>query len=337
MMRMIAAFKKVRFSLLYLIGFFLVLLCNFSFAISDFDRGNALQKVLTTRFDDSGNLSWKLRADEITPKGNSLYLVENPVLQTIHANGNITEANTSRGFFDLDEGKAEGPALMVVRGNGFGMSGIDWVWQQKSGRDGHRMLFRKDGELFLQSIKSKSLASFNLDKENGFPKSNTKTQEKTVSTSAEADFIELLSMESGGYRFSLKGNVSIVGEGVSIACSNTQIFFLFDANSSSAVKIGRIREIQAEGAVTLKQTGRICQADRLNLDPIRGVVLLEGSARVEDDAWGSAVGEKILLEKETGKVQILKSGNSRPRLTFPSLDLDKLKFPFAPKKKPDSK
>ena len=51
-------------------------------------------------FDDSGNLSWKLRADEITPKGNSLYLVENPVLQTIHANGNITEANTSRGFFD---------------------------------------------------------------------------------------------------------------------------------------------------------------------------------------------------------------------------------------------
>ena len=47
-------------------------------------------------------------------------------------------------------------------------------------------------------------------------------------------------------------------------------FFLFDANSSSAVKIGRIREIQAEGAVTLKQTGRICQADKLNLDPIRG-------------------------------------------------------------------
>ena len=64
------------------------------------------------------------------------------------------------------------------------------------------------------------------------------------------------------------------------------------------------------------------------------MVLLEGSARVEDDAWGSAVGEKILLEKETGKVQILKSGNSRPRLTFPSLDLDKLKFPFAPKKSP---
>ena len=87
----------------------------------------------------------------------------------------------------------------------------------------------------------------------------------------------------------------------------------------------------------MKQTGRICQAEKLNIDPIRGVVLLEGSARVEDDAWGSAVGEKILIEKETGKVQILKSGNSRPRLTFPSLDLDKLKFPFAPKKKPDSK
>ena len=137
MMRMIAAFKKARFSIWYLIGFFLILLGNFSFAVSDFDRGNALQKVLTTRFDDSGNLSWKLRADKITPKGNSLYLVENPVLQTIHANGNITEANTSRGFFDLDEGKAEGPALMVVRGNGFGMSGIDWVWQQKSGLDGH--------------------------------------------------------------------------------------------------------------------------------------------------------------------------------------------------------
>ena len=101
MMRMIAASKKARFSIWYLIGFFLVLLCNFSLAVSDFDRGNALQKVLTTRFDDSGNLSWKLRADEITPKGNSLYLVENPVLQTIHANGNITEANTSRGFFDL--------------------------------------------------------------------------------------------------------------------------------------------------------------------------------------------------------------------------------------------
>ena len=132
MMRMIAAFKKARFSLWYLIGFFLVLLGNFSFAISDFDRG-MLFRVLTTRFDDSGNLSWKLRADEITPKGNSLYLVENPVLQTIHANGNITEANTSRGFFDLDEGKAEGPALMVVRGNGFGMSGIDWHGNKRVG------------------------------------------------------------------------------------------------------------------------------------------------------------------------------------------------------------
>ena len=84
----------------------------------------------------------------------------------------------------------------------------------------------------------------------------------------------------------------------------------------------------------MKQTGRICQADKLNLDPIRGVVLLEGSARVEDDAWGSAVGEKILLEKETGKVQILKSGNSRPRLTFPSLTWISLSFHSHQKRSP---
>ena len=180
----------------------------------------------------------------------------------------------------------------------------------------------------LQSIKSKSLASFNLDKENGFPKSNTKHKRKRFQLLPKL-ILSSFCRWNRGYRFSLKGNVSIVGEGVSIACSNTQIFSYLMQILVLRSKSEEL-EIQAEGAVTLKQTGRICQADKLNLIRFGGGSL-EGSARVEDDAWGSAVGEKILLEKETGKVQILVK-KFVTKVDLPP-DLDKLKFPFAPKRR----
>ena len=146
---------------------------------------------------------------------------------------------------------------------------------------------------------------------------------------AEADYIEMIALEEGGYRFLLEGMVSISGGEVEIACSQMEVFLRADTNSSSSSKFGSLKDIKAVKSVTLKQPGRVCHADRLSLNGITGVALLEGSAKVIDDLWGTASGEKIILERGNRRARIVKTEKGRPRLTFP--EIKNFNLPFGQK------
>ena len=138
--------------------------------------------------------------------------------------------------------------------------------------------------------------------------------------------MEMVALEDGGYRFLLQGGVRISGNEVEITCSRMEVFLLSEDNSTTSVKFGKIKQINAVDSVTLKQPGRVCHADRLNLDGISGVALLEGSAKVIDEEWGMATGEKIFLESGTRKARIEKTDQVRPRLTLPEIQNFNLPF-----------
>ena len=75
----------------------------------------------------------------------------------------------------------------------------------------------------------------------------------------------------------------------------------------------------AEGNVVLKQGARKSYADNMELDVKLGTVLLTGHARVIDDEWGDARGERIILEKGKSRARVLGNEIVRPRLELPPL------------------
>ena len=195
------------------------------------------------------------------------------------------------------------------------------------------MAFRKDGLVSFSADETPLFASLK-NSVSGLPPNDEEKTQKPVSannrpTIAEADYIEMIALEEGGYRFLLEGMVSISGGEVEITCSQMEVFLHADANSSSSNKFGNLKEIKAMKSVILKQPGRVCRADRLSLNGISGVALLEGSAKVIDDLWGTASGEKIILERGTRRARIVKTEKSRPRLTFP--EIKNFNLPFGQK------
>ena len=57
----------------------------------------------------------------------------------------------------------------------------------------------------------------------------------------------------------------------------------------------------------------------MTLDVKAGNALLLGSARVSDDEWGAASGEKIILEKGKRLAKVIGEKNNRPKLELPSI------------------
>ena len=296
---------------------------------------NSVLQVVIPRFGEDGRLLWKLEAAEVKPSGKNRYLAKEPILQAIAGRDQVMEAKSSLGLFDVVEGKAHGNELLKVRGKGFRAHGINWLWQQKT-RDGlHRMTFQDEAivkfsfdptsaDAYISPTYHESTVNeTNSAEQNSFP------SESKQESLAESDFIEFIALKEGGYRFSLDGNVSIKGEDIEISCSRMQIFLTSDQNESSD-QIGKIKEIQAFDSIVLKQPGRICHADTLSFDGQLGNFILYGNAKVVDDQWGTAVGEKIILEKGRRRARILKANEKRPRLSFPAID--DLLYPFSKKK-----
>ena len=80
----------------------------------------------------------------------------------------------------------------------------------------------------------------------------------------------------------------------------------------------------------LQQTGRTSYAERMTLDVQAGTALLLGSARVVDDEWGEASGEKIILEKGNRMAKVVAGKNGKSKLELPPLP--NLGFGKKPKK-----
>ena len=284
---------------------------------------NAVIGVEIPHFDEEGRLNWRLQAKEVLPAGENQYEAKDPILRTIAGFGRITDATTSEGVFNVRQGKARGQDTLMVRGDGFFAQGEDWMWQEKAEDGVHKMAFRKDGLVSFSAEEIPLFASLKDSVSSRPPNNAGKRQQpeavKNKPAVAEADYIEMIALEEGGYRFLLEGMVSISGGEVEIACSQMEVFLHADTNSSSSTKFGNLKEIKAVKSVTLKQPGRVCHADRLSLNGITGVALLEGSAKVIDDLWGTASGEKIILERGNRRARIVKTEKGRPRLTFPEI------------------
>ena len=111
-------------------------------------------------------------------------------------------------------------------------------------------------------------------------------------------------------------------ENASISCESAEIQL-----SEGSDGDGEVSGIHATGSVNLKQLGRECWADQLMWDANDSKVSLLGNARVMDDEWGEATGEKILLEKGKGRAQVIGGSQGRSKLSLPIFP----RFLFLPK------
>ena len=275
--------------------------------------------VTIPSFGPDGKISWELEADEVVPAKSSQYFVKQPNLKMIINDDALTRASSDVGIFDLSKGTARGDTSLNVLSNVFQASGNQWSWQEISEKGSHQLTFASDAYVYFKSEIEPVIAKPAVEKNSPAKKKNK--IEKTV---ANADVMEFFAIKQGGYRFILDGNVSINGDSLEIKCMKMEILVEQDQNRSE-ISYGRISEVRASGNVRMKQLGRICRADNLILDTTNGKGLLTGNARVEDAEWGFVSGEKVELDRETGKARVLGDKSARPRLELPNLG--KIKLP----------
>jgi lipopolysaccharide export system protein LptA len=260
-----------------------------------------------------------LRATEVSPLSNKLYEVAKPYLKFFDRTGIRMEAKSSSGIFNLKEGFASGENYLSVESTGFRALGKSWKWSQKSEQGSHQMIFRENGKVSFGSDLRELLSDSEADGNFACPKDGLEESELTL-TVAEANVIEFLAVNDRTHHFFLEGNVTVESNELLLTSERVKVEFEKEANSSSD-DIGRISRILASGQVEFAQGGRISYCDSLAMDALKGDVVLEGKpARVVDDEWGAAVGNRIVLEKGKRRARVL-AGESggKPRLELPPI------------------
>ena len=82
-------------------------------------RDNAVIGVEIPHFDGEGRLNWRLKAKEVLPAGENEYEAKDPILRTVAGFGRITDATTTEGVFNVQQGMASGHDTLRVQGDGF--------------------------------------------------------------------------------------------------------------------------------------------------------------------------------------------------------------------------
>jgi lipopolysaccharide export system protein LptA len=289
-------------------------------ADDDVNRPSSVLDALVPGFDKEGRISWELRATEVVPRADELYETINPFMKFFDHTGVRMEAKSSSGIFNLRNGLANGEDYLSVEGDGFSAQGKDWKWWQKSKNGSHRMIFEHSGRVSFDA----DLESFLSEKETGGTQGCSGEavvlESKKALTIARANFIEFLAVNERSHHFFLEGNVSVESNELLLTSERMKVEFEKEGNSSSD-EIGRISRISATGQVKFSQKGRISYCDSLDMNVLKGEVLLEGKpARVVDDEWGAAIGSRIILEKGKRRARVLggEVGGS-PRLELPPL------------------
>ena len=289
-------------------------------------------------FNESGFLSWEIHADKISNKEKNLISAVKPSIYTYQNQKIQLTANTSSGLFDLKAGSAWGNHSMVVTGDGFSGQGMGWHWLEETSSGFNQIIFRNRAEITFWGGLNDSF-TFDYDREGRECSPDDSTDEHAeniknpVPTIASANYLEFLSVKEGVHRFLMDGNVSISGNNLHLTCEKVELLFIKDANETSA-EIGRINKIEALGNVVLSQSGRKSYANEMTLDVPNGTAELRGSlksgklARVVDDEWGEASGERIILMKGKRMAKVVGNKGGRARLELPPIpdfgfDLDK--------------
>ena len=69
----------------------------------------------------------------------------------------------------------------------------------------------------------------------------------------------------------------------------------------------------------MKQLGRTSISESLVLDALKGEIVLEGNAKVEDSEW-DGYWQQDLSRQESSRAKVLGGENERPRILIPNLD-----------------
>ena len=297
-------------------------LCSFlstSGAKASKEHDNGIVNALIPGYDGNGRLSWELKANEVLSVQGDLYHATKPSLSFFGQNRIRMKARSASGIFNVKVGHARGNQVLFVEGDGFSAHGKKWNWNQKSEKGTQHMEFNErsmvsfDTNLksFLEEKRSLTIDACPLEEP---------LIESPVPTIAHADSIEFLAVDEKSHHFFLEGNVSVSGNELLLLSGRMKVEFENDGNSTSG-EIGRISKISAFEQVEFSQEGRICYSDSLTMDVLKGEVLLQGKpARVVDEEWGAAVGDRIILEKGKRRARVLRGDSGgRPRLELPAI------------------
>ena len=307
----------------------------FDFTVqAEVNSSSVFKLMKIPKFNERGHLDWELHASRVSPLGDDFYQTTKPILYLYNDQVLETTAKSEFGDFSLRLGQAHGSGILRVLGNGFYVSGKDWIWTSETETGENQMIFNRRGKItFKQGLDG----FFAMDKRDNYKscESEIVAEQKTPNdkhlkpTVAEADYLEFLSIEQNSHRFFLNGNVSVDGMNLFLTCEKMEVLFNKDENTSSS-PVGKISMIYATGDIVLKQDGRTSYSDNMTLDLKEGTAFLRGNARVVDDEWGEAVGETIILEKGKRMAKVLGGKNGRPKLELPPLP--DLGFSTHPKK-----
>lgn len=277
-------------------------------------------EVVIPAYDEDGRIAWELRASEVTSVGEDRYLAQDPVLEILAQDQTSNLAESDQGVFNLAERKAQGESRMTLTGSGFEAEGEGWSFEDKDRAKKHRFIFEENTRIAFEHPFSELLAGLPPASTNPLlPPTQSSKKKKQENTNpfpsiAYAERFEVISLKDGRHQFLLEGNVSVTTENASISCESADIQL-----SKGSDGVGEVSGIQATGSVNLKQLGRECWADQLMWDANDSKVSLLGNARVMDDEWGEANGEKILLEKGKGRAQVIGGKQGRSKLSLPNL------------------
>ena len=307
---------------LFLMFFAFINLFFSSWGIGE-NKLSSVHKIIIPRFDSQGYVSSELHAFKLTQKNENIFLAVDPVLYLFASQILETTAKSNSGEFLLDKGMAKGHEMFEVLGKGFNARGRNWSWQEFTKAGENQMIFKENAKVFFQKglggffagkqKKTESICSPEDNVEN-----HTIKRGDSVPTIANANYLEFVTLEENAHRFLLEGNVSIEGSNLFLTCDKIEVLFTKEDNSTTT-PIGEVTMMYAFGNVILSQGGRKSYCDRMTLDVKAGKALLFGSARVIDDEWGVASGEKIILEKGKRLAKVIGEKRNRPKLELPPL------------------
>lgn len=301
----------------------LLLALNLSVVKADEDGLSTVQNLVIPQFNEDGHLSWELHASQVKAKGQDIFITSDPILYLYTTQTLELTARSVTGEFFLETEQARGTSLLAVVGNGFSANGHDWRWNSFSAKGRNQMIFKRNskvvftsglGDFFVDDLAEKNSICDLDQKEEG----HSTRKSPTIPTVALGNYLELISKEESSHLFLLEGNVSIEGDNLFLTCEKVEVLFHKDGNTTNT-EIGSISQMDAGGNVVLKQGARTSYAENMALDVKLGTVLLTGQARVVDDEWGEARGERIILEKGNRRARVLGNESVRPRLELPAL------------------
>ena len=263
-------------------------------------------------FDEDGRIAWELHANEVNFEEEGIYEAFDLVLKTL-TGFNQSNAKSKKGLFEPESGKAWGESMLEVEGKGFAAEGKRWLWRNKIEKGDQLIAFQEKGKVKFKE-------TLLLDEREGGKKEGVREDGLSFKTFTEAEYIEVLELSPTRNRFLLERNVMVSSEDLEISCDWMEILFDKDSNQTSPLKsLGKISKIHARGKVSMIQKGRSSFADELSINTTKGEAILLGNAQVEDQDYGIAKGDEIILEKGKRRAKVVGVEGNRPSLQLPEI------------------